>query len=94
MWDEIKLDRDFDKHKEEALLKEQEEEQGSETASEEIPEEVSSEEETTEDSSVTDHDPHLNDSQKVVVIFGAFAGLAIAVLLYFIYRKENVSGKE
>lgn len=94
VWDEIKLDRDFDKHKEEALLKEQEEEQGSETASEEIPEEVSSEEETTEDSSVTDHDPHLNDSQKVVVIFGAFAGLAIAVLLYFIYRKENVSGKE
>ena len=85
---EVELDPEFTKHKQEAeaaaLL-----EASSEVTSEETPEiiEITSDsDETTVD--IHDHDPKINSTQSVVVIFGAFMGLAICALLYFIQKKE------
>ena len=86
---EVELDPEFTKHKQEAeaaaLL-----EASSEGTSEEVAEiiEITSDSnETTAD--IHDHDPKINSTQSVVVIFGAFMGLSICALLYFIQKKET-----
>ena len=42
----------------------------------------------SEEADIHDHDPKLNSTQAVVVIFGALMGLAICILLYVIQKKE------
>lgn len=83
---EIELDPEFAQHKkeaeEQALL-----ESSSELTSEELPEKGTLEEDMVT-ADIHDHDPKINSTQSIVVFFGAFMGLAICVLLYFIQKKE------
>ena len=86
---EVELDPEFTKHKQEAeaaALPEASSEGTSEEVAE-IIEITSDSNETTAD--IHDHDPKINSTQSVVVIFGAFMGLSICPLLYFIQKKET-----
>ena len=87
VFDEIELDPEFSKHKmEEQLAKEAEEK-----ARLEAEEAAKAEQEALEskDGDVNDHNPSLTDTQKVVVVFGAIFGIAMAVFLLIFRNKER-----
>ncbi|MCR4815162.1 MAG: N-acetylmuramoyl-L-alanine amidase [Lachnospiraceae bacterium] len=89
---EVELDPQFSLHKkeaEEAALSEGSSETVSEISSEEAGiVEITSDSEKSTVPDIRDHDPKINATQSVVVIFGAFMGLAICAILYFIQKKE------
>ena len=96
---EVELDPAFTQHQKEALeAQKAEEEQAMAEGSSENPSEpsIGGSEPTPEanpsesDSShIHDHDPKISDNQIVVVLFGAFMGLVICLLLFFMQKSEN-----
>ena len=91
VWEEIELDPEFSKKAEEERIRQEEEEakRAEEEALAEQAENPDDREETKSTATVFDHEPKFNETQNVVVIFGAIAGLVIAILMYFIYKIEN-----
>ena len=96
---EVELDPAFTQHQKEALeAQKAEEEQAMAEGSSENPSEPSiggsepapeANPSESDSSHIHDHDPKISDNQIVVVLFGAFMGLVICLLLFFMQKSEN-----